>query len=66
MSVDPKQRLRNAVRAAQERYVEDSAAARQARREAFRKAQAEGLSHREIGEAVGLHHSRIGQIIDGK
>jgi DNA-directed RNA polymerase specialized sigma24 family protein len=66
MAPDPKDSLRTFVRAAQERYEADLRSAREGRREAFAKAQAEGLSLREISEAVGLHTSRIGQIIEGK
>jgi DNA-directed RNA polymerase specialized sigma24 family protein len=66
MPTDPKKALRAAVLAAQERYDADTEAAREARREAFAKAQEEGLSLREISEEVGLHRSRIGQIIEGK
>jgi len=54
-----------AVKAAQRQFERDSKAARQARRKAFAKAQKEGLSLREIGELVGLDHSRVGQIIRG-
>jgi hypothetical protein len=63
---DPKDGLRESVRAAQERYEADIEATREARRQAFATAQAEGLSLREISEEVGLHLSRIGQIIEGK
>jgi len=52
-----------AVRAAQKQFERDSSAAQEARRKAFTQAQKEGLSLREIGEAVGLHHTRISQII---
>ncbi|HMC49146.1 MAG TPA: hypothetical protein VKH20_00730 [Solirubrobacterales bacterium] len=54
-----------AVKAAQRQFERDSKAARQARRKAFAKAQKDGLSLREIGELVGLDHSRVGQIIRG-
>jgi len=54
-----------AVKAAQQQFDRDSKAARQARRKAFAKAQKDGLSLREIGELVGLDHSRVGQIIRG-
>jgi len=54
-----------AVKAAQRQFEHDSKAAREARREAFAKAQKDGLSLREIGELVGLDHSRVGQIIRG-
>lgn len=66
MPTDPKEALRASVRAAQERYEADIEATREARRQAFATAQAEGLSLREISEEVGLHLSRIGQIIEGK
>jgi DNA-directed RNA polymerase specialized sigma24 family protein len=66
MPTDPKAPLRASVRAAQERYESDIESAREGRREAFAKAQEEGLSLREISEVVGLHTSRIGQIIEGK
>lgn len=55
-----------AVQAAQKQFESDSKAARQARRKAFAKAQKDGLSLREIGELVGLDHSRVGQIIRGE
>jgi DNA-directed RNA polymerase specialized sigma24 family protein len=54
-----------AVKAAQQQFERDSKAAREDRRKAFSKAQRDGLSLREIGELVGLDHSRIGQIIRG-
>lgn len=52
-----------AVRAAQKQFERDSKAARNARRKAFAQAQKAGLSLRDIGELVGLDHSRVGQII---
>ncbi|HET7590381.1 MAG TPA: hypothetical protein VFK14_09420 [Solirubrobacterales bacterium] len=66
MPADPKEKLREAARAAQERYDSDVDGARQARRDAFAKVQEEGLSLGEIAKAAGLHKSRIGQIIEGK
>jgi DNA-directed RNA polymerase specialized sigma24 family protein len=64
---DPKYKAASkAVTAAQEQFERDSKAARQARRKAFSQAQKEGLSLREIGEEVGLHRSRVAQIIKGK
>jgi DNA-directed RNA polymerase specialized sigma24 family protein len=63
---DPKRTAaQQAVRAAQKQFERDSKAAREARRKAFTKAQKDGLSLREIGELVGLDHSRVGQIIRG-
>ncbi len=66
MSPDSKDALRTALLTAQERYEAEAEAARKGRRDAFAKAQAEGLTLREIGEIVGLHHTRVGQIIRGE
>lgn len=57
---------RRAVKTAQKQFDRESAAAQKARRKAFARAQQEGLSLREIGEEVGLHRSRVSQIIRGK
>jgi len=66
MPIDPKHKAAaKAVKAAQKQFDRDSKAAREARRKAFAKAQKDGLSLREIGELVGLDHSRVGQIIRG-
>jgi len=61
-----KAKFLKAVRAAQKQFERDSSAAQEARRKAFTQAQKEGLSLREIGEVVGLHHTRISQIIRGE
>ncbi|HEY2479009.1 MAG TPA: hypothetical protein VGI17_09780 [Solirubrobacterales bacterium] len=66
MPTHPKAALRASVRAAQERYEAEAEAARQVRRDAFAEARESGLTLREIGEAVGLHHTRVGQIIRGE
>lgn|GEM_PF-559215 len=67
MSDDPKRNAASkAVEAAQKQFERDSQAAREARRKAFAQAQKDGLSLRDIGELVGLDHSRIGQIIRGE
>lgn len=66
MPGDPKKALRNAVADAQERYEADTEAAREARRKAFAEARDEGLTMREIGGVVGLHHTRVSQIIRGE
>jgi hypothetical protein len=60
------QKARRAVRAAQARFERDQDAAQKGRREAFAEAQKSGLTLREIGEEVGLHHTRVGQIIRGE
>lgn len=66
MLTDPKGSLRAELRVAQERYEAQTKAARQARRKAFATAQEKGLTLREIGDVVGLHHTRAGQIIRGE
>jgi DNA-directed RNA polymerase specialized sigma24 family protein len=66
MPADPKQTARKAIRAAQKKFDRESAAAQKARRKAFAQAQKEGLSLRDIAEEIGLHRSRVGQIIKGK
>lgn len=47
-------------------YERDIEAAREARRKSFARAQKAGSSLAEIGEAVGLHRSRVGEILRGK
>jgi hypothetical protein len=60
------EKARRTVRAAQERFEREQGAAHETRRKAFAKAQESGLSLRAIGEEVGLHHTRISQIIRGE
>jgi DNA-directed RNA polymerase specialized sigma24 family protein len=67
MSETPeREAVRKAAMTAQAQFERESAAAQTARQRAFAKAQKDGLSLREIGEAVGLHHTRVSQIIRGK
>lgn len=60
------EKARRAVRAAQARFERDQNAAQEARRKAFAEAQKAGLTLRDIGEEVDLHHTRVLQIIQGK
>jgi hypothetical protein len=66
---DPKQRaLRDAQRAqtryekAQEQLDQDG----KARRDSFKQAKEAGATLREIGKAVGLHWTRIREIVSGR
>jgi hypothetical protein len=59
-------KARRSVRAAQAKFERDERAAQKARRKAFSDAQKAGLTLRDIGEEVGLHHTRISQIIRGE
>ena len=60
------QRALRAVKDAHAKFEREQAKAQESRRKAFAAAQEAGLSLRQIGEAVGLHHTRVSQIIRGK
>jgi hypothetical protein len=47
-------------------YERNVKAAREERRKSFARAQKAGSSLAEISEAVGLHRSRVAQIINGE
>jgi DNA-directed RNA polymerase specialized sigma24 family protein len=66
VSADPKEKARAEVLKAQAAFERDAEAVREARRKAFARAQKEGLSLRDIGELVGLDHTRVRQIIRGE
>lgn len=67
MPVDPERKAaREEVRLAQRQFERERKDSQQARREAFARAQKAGLSLREIADEVGLHHSSVAQIIEGK
>jgi transposase-like protein len=67
MPDDPRRKAaRKAAEVAQRQYERESTATQKARQKAFATAQKEGLSLREIGKAVGLHHSRVAEIIRGE
>ncbi len=56
-------KARRAVETAQAKFERDRQAASKARSRAFAEAQRAGMSLREIGEAVGLHRSRVAEVI---
>jgi hypothetical protein len=66
MANDPKQKALADAQRAQLAYERDVEAAREARRKSFERAQKAGLSLRDIGDAVGLHRSRVGEILRGE
>jgi hypothetical protein len=66
MANDPKQKARTDVRGAQSKFERTGSQheeAREARRESFERARKAGLTLREIGEAAGLHWTRVGRVI---
>lgn len=66
MPKDSKEKAIADAQRAQLAYERDIDAAREARRKSFERAQKAGLSLRDIGEAVGLHRSRVGEILRGE
>ncbi len=64
----PKQKARAELLKAQaeyERAETQREKATDARRRSFVHAQKAGMTLREIGKVVGLHHTRVGEIIHG-
>jgi hypothetical protein len=66
MPANARDKARADAERAQREYERDLDKARAARRIGFERAQKAGLTLREIGEAVGLHHSRVAEIIRGE
>lgn len=66
MPKDTKGKALADAKRAQLDYERNMKAAREARRKTFAQAQKAGSSLAEIGEAVGLHRSRVGEILRGK
>ncbi|HEX3173561.1 MAG TPA: hypothetical protein VHQ43_04990 [Solirubrobacterales bacterium] len=66
MANDPKEKALAAARRAQLDYKRDVAAAREARRKSFERAQKAGSSLRDIGKAVGLHPTRVREVLRGE
>jgi hypothetical protein len=66
---DAAKKVRADLRRAQavfERAQDQRENASAARRESIKRAQAAGLSLREIGEETGLHFSRVAEILRGQ
>jgi hypothetical protein len=69
MAKDPKDRALQDARRAQatfEKTREQLDRHGQDRRESFKRAKETGATLREIGEAVGLHWTRIREIVSGR
>ena len=60
---DEAQQAQAEYEAVEREYEARIAPVRAARREKFKKAQDAGMTLREIAEAVGLHNTRVGQIL---
>jgi hypothetical protein len=64
---DPaRQKARKDLRRAQANFERKVREAHAERLESFKRAQKAGLSLREIAQEVGLHWTRIGQLLRGK
>lgn len=66
---DPAKKARADIRKAQaafDRAQDQREKASTARRASFERAQAAGLSLREIAEEAGIHFSRVAEILRGK
>jgi ribonuclease PH len=69
MAEEAKRKVRAELRNAQDAFERAEVQREKvstARRESFEKEQATGLTLREIGEVVGLHHTRVGEILRGE
>jgi hypothetical protein len=66
MPKDSKEKAIAEAKRAQFDYERNVDAAREARHKSFERAQKAGLSLRDIGDAVGLHRSRVGEILRGE
>ena len=68
MARDAREKARAEVRRAQSKFEQTNSArekASAARRESFDRAQAAGLSLRDIAAETGLHFSRVAEILRG-
>lgn len=63
---DSKEKARKELRRLQGKFERKVNEAHSERLAGFKRAQEAGLSLREIGEEVGLHWTRVGEILRGK
>jgi F0F1-type ATP synthase membrane subunit b/b' len=61
--MDAAEKARRDLRRAQAKYERKVGEAKAERLESFKQAQKAGLSLREISQEVGLHWTRIGQLL---
>ena len=66
MANDAKQKAREDLRRVQSEFKRRQDEARAARFASFERAQKAGLSLRDIAEEVGLHWTRVGEILRGE
>lgn len=64
--MDAKTKALRELRRTQANFERKTNEARLERLTSFKRAKKAGLTLREIGEEVGLHHTRVGQIIRGE
>jgi hypothetical protein len=64
--LDAKQKARDDLRRARTKFEKKLEEAHAERLASFKRAQKAGLSLREIAAEVGLHWTRVGQILRGK
>jgi hypothetical protein len=66
MVMDAAEKARRDLRRAQANYERTVGKAKAERLESFKQAQKAGLSLRDISKEVGLHWTRIGQLLRGE
>jgi Tfp pilus assembly pilus retraction ATPase PilT len=66
MAKDAKEQARKELRRSQTDFERQLKGAYAARRDSFERAQKAGLSLREIAKEVGLHWTRVGEILRDK
>jgi F0F1-type ATP synthase membrane subunit b/b' len=64
--MDAAEKARRDLRRAQANYERTVGKAKTERLESFKRAQAAGLSLREISKEVGMHWTRVGELLRGE